>query len=148
MSYPLFTPEVTEMLRDYKIHAPTIAGYLKIPFHALTDFYATGSMVDDPLEDHTITLKLSARALRQSIREGADPVVDCDTTLPEGSIVKALATSNPDEHELGELERKVKRAQIKKVMETAPTKMLPLPAEVEAKVEKVPRVVLDAVSED
>ena len=148
MSYPLFTPEVTETLRDYKIPAPTIAGYLKIPFHALTDLYATGSMVDDPLEGHTITLKLSARALRQSIREGADPVVDCDTIPPEGSIVKALATSNPDEYELGELERKVKRAREKMEMEIMLTKILPLPAEAAAEVEKVPRVELDAVSED
>ena len=131
MSYPLFAPEAAETLRDYKIPAPTIAGYLKIPFHALTDLYATGSMVDDPLEDHTITLKLSARDLRLIIREGADPMIDCDTILPEGSIVKALATSNPDEYELGDLERKVKR--VREKME---------------ELKKAPRVVLDAVSED
>ena len=124
MSYPLFIPEVTETLRDYKIHAPTIAGYLKIPFHALTDLYATGPMAEphpprdrpfggDPLEGHTITLKLSARALRQSIREGADPVVDCDTILPAGSIVKGLATSNPDEYDMKELEAAVKRVREK-----------------------------------
>ena len=124
MSYPLFTPEAAETLRDYKIPAPTIAGYLKIPFHALTDLYATGPMAEphpprdrpfggDPLEDHTITLKLSARDLRLIIREGADPMIDCDTILPEGSIVKALATSNPDEYELGDLERAVKRVREK-----------------------------------
>ena len=142
MSYPLFTPEVTETLRDYKIPAPSIFGYLKIPFHALTDLYATGSMVDDPLESHTITLKLSARDLRHIIREGADPMIDCDTFLPEGSIVKALATSNPDEYELGELERKVKRAREK--MEELERKV----KRVREELEKAPRVELDAVSED
>ena len=66
---------------------------------------------DDP--DAVLALWLSRRkeSAKRVIR--ADPVVDCDTILPAGSIVKGLATSNPDEYDMKELEAAVKRVREK-----------------------------------